>query len=142
MASIGEAVAEPNRRAIKSLADVIQRDLAAHVPPARFDVRFVCVVQAVDEDLPEPGEQLALAAAAELTKVTISAEQRFLDKVRCAHAPPQACVELRGGQDGEIVAIELQQVAELRAAKRFGPREEGIGIHHVVIEISARCSSE
>src|SRR5262249_14602068 len=124
MNTIGEAGTQAKSTPIERLADVVKRNFPSQVAPAGFDVRFIGMVQAGDQNLPEPGEKLALAATTELPEVAISAEQRILHEVAGTEPPPQAGIELSRREDRQVVAIELQQLTELGAASFFSSRDE------------------
>ncbi len=70
------------------------------------------MVQTIDEDLPQPGQQFPFATALELAEVAVCRQHRVLDEVRGIHPPPQPPVELCGGQYGQIVPVKLQKLAE------------------------------
>ena len=65
------------------------------------------MVQGVDEDLPQPGQQFSLATALELAKIAVRGQHRVLNEVRRVHPPPQTPVELRSGQDRQVVPVKL-----------------------------------
>ena len=103
--AIGEHLREIAGRAVQRGADLLHGDLSPHVAHLRPQVRFDHVVQAVDQDLPQPGQQFPFAAAAELGKIAVRRQHRVLHEVRRADPPPQAAIQLRRRQDRQVVSI-------------------------------------
>ena len=110
---IGQDVSQTHDGPIEGPIHVVERYLAADVAASGLDMRLIGMMQAIDQNLAEPGQQLALRAATKLAKIAIRPEHRLLNQVRRTDPPPQPRVELRRGQDGQIVAIERQQAPQL-----------------------------
>lgn len=117
VAAIGQALAETARTAIEPRPYIVERNFATQIAAAGFDVCFVGMVQAVDQNLPEPGEQFAFAAAAKLLEVAIRSKQRILHQITWAESPPQTSIELSVCQHQQIVVIPLQQLTQCGSAR-------------------------
>jgi len=84
------------------------------------------VVQAMNQDLPEPSDKFSLRLAAELAKIAVGPQHRLLHQIGRAHAATQAGVELRRRQDREVVPVELEQATEMLLFTLPGFRQETI----------------
>ena len=91
-AGIGQHVPQLHHRPVHCPVHIVERNLTADVAAAGLHMRFVSMVQAVDQNLPQPGEQLPLATAAEFCKIAIGPEHRLLHEIKardcCATGVP------------------------------------------------------
>ena len=68
--------------------------------------------QVVDQNFPQPAEELALRLASELGKVSVRLQVRFLDDVGWAHASPQLGVDLGSREQVQVIVVQLKQLPE------------------------------
>src|SRR5262245_17445617 len=82
------------------------------------------VRQTRQQNLSQPGQKFGFGSALELSEVAMCLEHRLLDDVRWADAWPQAALQLRAGQQGQIVAIQREQFADRLLIALTGTREQ------------------
>ena len=102
---------------------LVERDLAADVAPQRAGKVAHLVEQDMRQDLPQPGRQLGLGAAAELAIAPDGLEQRLLHDIRRVELGPEPRLDLKPGQEAEPASITLER----------GDTGLSIGIAHTVL---------
>ena len=128
VARFGEQRFEPGGRLFEPLADLLERNLAPHVPLLGEQVLLDDVEQVVHQNLTQPGDEFARRLAAELVEVAVGLEKGLLDDVRRADPDPQAVVELGGDQQLQVVGIERQQPAQAGGRTLPGRRKQFVYI--------------
>ena len=109
----------------------LQRFLATDVA-APGPVVLGLVGQGPDEDLPEPADQLGLAAAEELGELAMGLQVRLLDQVGGVEPDLESPADQGPGQDPEIAPIKLQQQAPRGIVAGAGLLQELLGSRLVV----------
>ena len=100
-----ERIAQPTRRLGECL---LQRDLTADIAPLGAAKAAHLVQQDVSQDLPQPGRQLGLGAAAKLRPVAHGLEHRLLHDVRRVELRPEPRLDLKPGQQAQPASIALE----------------------------------
>jgi hypothetical protein len=78
------------------------------------------VGQHVGQDGPQPGDELAFALPAKLVTLLVGLEQRLLDQVRRIELPLKTRVQLRPGQEAQVLAVLLQRpILHLLSHRRY-----------------------
>ena len=86
--------------------------LQANVAPLRAEVTAKHVSQVGRQDLPQPADQLRLAAAAEGSKVSMRFQESLLHKIGGIHLALEALANLHSGEERKVAAIQLEKPAQ------------------------------
>src|SRR6516162_10713742 len=70
------------------------------------------VPQVVGKDLPQPTYQFFLRVSPELSEISVRLQERLLHQVGSIHLPLQPSVEVQSSEQGQVIAIQLQELAE------------------------------
>jgi WD40 repeat protein len=76
------------------------------------------------ENLPQPAQPLFLGGPLEQSEITGDLEEGFLDEVVGVGLALQAAADLQAGQQGQVVAVQLEQLPQGRAAAGAGQAQE------------------
>ena len=82
------------------------------------------VRQRPHQDLTQPGDELPLARARELCKLSVRLQERFLDQVGRIELDLERRADQRTGQEPEIIAVQFQQPAQRSLVASAGPNHE------------------
>ena len=132
-----QAAVEQDRGAVEGVLDLA---LQAHIAPLGAEVAAQQVGQVAGQDLPQPADELGLAAPAEAREVLVRLQERLLDEVGGIDLALEALADLHPGQQGQVAPVHLQQsperggVAGPRSASRFS----GSSVMSVAIRGSPR----
>lgn len=119
---------EVRRRLVQQVAVILQRNLAADRALLGQHLLLDGAGQVVDEDGPQPAEELLFAVAAELLEVPARLQERLLDDVGRVTAGLDVQVDLRAGEQVEVVAVQLQQRPQLLGAPLPGLRDQPLRV--------------
>lgn len=64
------------------------------------------------QNLSQPGKELTFGRPAKLRDVSLDLQEHILHDVRCIELLPQPPVDLQLGQQPQVLAVELQQIAQ------------------------------
>jgi hypothetical protein len=101
----------------------VQGDLGGCLALGRVAVAAGEVGEVIQQEPPQPGEQLLLGVAAKLREVAAGVEQRFLDQVGGTALGPQAGIEFLAGDVQQITAAGVQHPPQGFPGAGLGGRE-------------------
>jgi hypothetical protein len=76
----------------------------------------------------QPAYQFRLGSAAELAKVVVSLQEGLLDHIRGADLTLEPAVDLRPGQQREVIAVELQKLSQSLAVPGLCQAQHLLGV--------------
>src|SRR5262245_59182952 len=114
------------RRLVQQVPVFFQGNLPAYRPLLGQDLLFDDAGEVVEEDRPQPADQLLFALTAELLKVAAGLQESLLHDVGRVAAGLEMEIYLRAGQEIQIVAVQLEKGSQFFAAALTGVRDQPI----------------
>src|SRR5262249_37514170 len=105
----GQCRFKVRRRSLQTLQVLVERNIAPCIPLLGHKLRLHGPRQVAHENLSQPGQELALARTAKLTKVAASVEESLLDQIGRIHSPLEMQIDLRPRQEQQVIAVQLQE---------------------------------
>ena len=97
-----------------------QPPLPTQVTPPRAEIMTYLVQQDRVQDLPQPAQEFALRAAAELADVPVRLERDLLQHVLDVHLHPEAATDLAPGLFRQRIPVAVEQTDQGGATARLG----------------------
>src|SRR5437868_3831664 len=83
------------------------------------------------QDLPQPGDELSLAAAPEIGEMAMRLQEGFLHQVRRIDLSLEPAADLQSCEQGEIAAILFQQWTQGETVSLLGAGQKSFAFGHV-----------
>src|SRR6516225_3450221 len=89
------------------------------------------VGEVVEQDLPQPGSQLAFRVSLKIGEILLRFQKRFLDQIGSSAFSPQIGIELALGEQQQIAPAGLEGLAQRLGGPLTGRCQPLLGVGHL-----------